>query len=113
MRKNKLHTFSIILGSILACAIAFSQYLSPELVGSAEKAKTEQTENSSEEQFYISLPSFSLPVPVHVQPSLDAYCLFEILFEKDNNADHVEERLFYTDRFFHTMFRVIISPNAP
>jgi hypothetical protein len=114
MRKNRLHIFSIIVGSVLAFAISFSQYLAPERVASTEKAKTEQTENNgSKDEFYISLPTFSLPVPVHLQPSLDAYCLFEIFFEKDTDVDPVEEDLFYTDRFFQTLFRVIISPNAP
>jgi hypothetical protein len=115
MRKKRLHVFTIILGSILAFAISFSQFFSPVCDGESSKIKTEQAGNTGgdETESYISLPTFSLPVPVHVQASLDAYCLFEIFFEKDTDVDHVEENMFYTDRFFETMFRVIISPNAP
>lgn len=115
MRKNKLHTFTIVVGSILAFAIAFSQLFPADCSASSEGAKTEQTEKKagSDTESYISLPTFSLPVPVHVQASLDAYCLFEIFFEKDIDVGHVEEDLLHTDRFFQTMFRVIISPNAP
>jgi hypothetical protein len=50
---------------------------------------------------------------VHVQVNLNPYCLFEIFFEEDIDEEHVEEDAFYPDRFFETMFRVIISPNAP
>ena len=108
-----MHTVSLILGSILALAIAFSQYLTPECAASAEKAKTEQTDQSKGEKSFISLPTFSLPVPVTVQANLDAYCLFEIFFEADVDENYVEEKVSYTGRFFEAMFRVIISPNAP
>ena len=115
MKKKKLHVFTIILGSILAFAISFSQFYTPVCDTNASKVKTEEAENAAGDktESHISLPSFSLPVPVHVQANLDAYCLFEILFEKDRDVDHVEEDMLYTDRLFETMFRVIISPNAP
>ena len=115
MKKERLHTASIILGSILALAITFSQYLTPECISSIEEVKTEQTEKGSGEQksAVISLPSFSIPAPVNVQANLDPYCLFEIFFEEDVDENYVEDDESYLDRFFQTMFRVIISPNAP
>lgn len=115
MKKEKLHIATILLGSLLALAITFSQYLSPECTTCSEKVKIEQTENSSDEEnsAFISLPSFSIPAPVNVQVSLDPYCLFEIFFEEDIDEDYVEDEESYADRFFETMFRVIISPNAP
>jgi hypothetical protein len=115
MMKERLHISTLIIGSILACAIAFSQFLTKEVPISGEKAKTEQSQDSPEKETgsYISLPSFSLPAPVHVQANLNPYCLFEIFFEEDTDENQEEENLLYTDRFFETMFRVIISPNAP
>jgi hypothetical protein len=115
MRKKRLHTFSVILGSIVALAIAFSQFLTPECVSSTKKEKTEQTENKAGNgsETFVSLPSLSLPAPFHVEVNLNPYCLFEIFFEEDIDENHVEQDLFYADRFFETMFRVIISPNAP
>ena len=106
---------TMIVGSILAMAITFSEFLTPQCLASTEKAKTEQTDNKtgSDTGSYISLPSFSLPAPVNVQVNLNPYCLFEIFFEKDADEQPVEEDSFYADRFFETMFRVIISPNAP
>lgn len=115
MKREKLHTVSIILGSVLALAIAFSQYLTSECIAAAQKTKTEQTDNTGEEKgAFISLPSFSIPVPVNVQSNLDAYFLFEIFFEENIDENHIEDDLLsYADRFFETMFQVIISPNAP
>lgn len=115
MRKKRFHTFTIILGSILALAIVFSQFITPECVASNEKVKTEQTDRNAGDEtgHYISLPSFSLPAPVHVQVNLNPYCLFEIHFEENIDENHVEDNLLFSDRFFVTMFRVIISPNAP
>lgn len=115
MKKARLHTASVIMGSILALTIAFSQYLTPEPHSSSpEKARTEQAENTGDEKTsFISLPTFSLPAPVTVQVNLDAYCLFEFFFEEDVDENYVEEDVSYSDRFFLTMFRVIISPNAP
>jgi hypothetical protein len=115
MKKERVHTASIILGSILALAIAFSQYLSPVAVASAEKVKTEHSDKTAgeEDSSFISLPTFSIPAPVNVQANLDAYCLFEIFFEEDIDEEHAEDDDSYAYRFFQTMFQVIISPNAP
>lgn len=114
MRKRKLHTATIILGSVLALAIVFSQYVTTACSGSG-KFETEQTgkTSDSEKGSFISLPSFSIPAPVNVQVNLDAQFLFEILFEEDIDENFVSEDISYAGRLFETMFRVIISPNAP
>lgn len=115
MRKSRLHTASIVVGSILAFTIAFSQFVTLQCPVKGEKAKTEQTGNTGDDQTgtYISLPSFSLPVPVSVHANLDAYCLFEIFFTEERDNHHVEEGLIYIDRLLETVFTVLISPNAP
>lgn len=117
MKKKRLHALTIIVGAVVALAIVFSQYLTPDRLASAEKVKTEKSakkdkadDNSAS---YISLPTFSLPSPVDVQANLNSHCLFEILFEEDTDEDQVEENIVHADHFFETMFRVIISPNAP
>ena len=115
MKKEGVHIVSILVGSFLALAIAFSQYLTPESVSSKDEVKTEQASKDagSDSGSFISLPSFSIPAPVNVESNLDAYCLFEILFEVNIDENYVQEDVSYADRFFETMFRVIISPNAP
>lgn len=112
-RRKKLRTATILLGSVLALAIAFSHYLTFESFA-PEKVSTEQTDQAGDEsRTTITLPTFSLPAPVNVQASLDAYCLFEILLEEDLDENYVRDDVAYVSRLFHTMFRVIISPNAP
>ncbi len=115
MKRERLHTASIILGSALAFAIAFSQFVTLEFPVKTEKTKTEQAGNTGDEQsaVHISLPTFSLPVPVSIQPNLDAYCLFEIFFEEERDNHEVPEGPYYLDRFLETVFTVLISPNAP
>lgn len=116
MKKNRLHTLSIVIGSLLALAIAFSQFLTPDWICSSDPVQeTEQTKDKSTDETasFISLPSFSLPAPVNLQSNLDAYCLFEILFEDYSDEVHVEDETSFAGRFFQTMFQVIISPNAP
>lgn len=115
MRKSRLHTVSVVVGSVLALAIAFSQFLTPEFISCPEKIKTEQSDQKStdETSAFVSLPSFSLPAPVHVESNLEPYCLFEIFLEEDVDENYVEDEVSLSDRFFRTMFQVIISPNAP
>lgn len=116
MKKKRLHTLTIIIGAVVALAIVFSQYPTPDRLASAEKVKTEKSAKDKADDHsgsYISLPTFSLPSPVDVQANLSSYCLFEILFEEYTDEDQVEENIVHADHFFETMFRVIISPNAP
>lgn len=115
MRKNRLHTVSVIVGSVLALAIAFSQFLTPEFISSPEKVKTEKSDQKStdDSSAFISLPSFSLPAPVHVESNLEPYCLFEIILEEDIDENHIEDEVSLSNRFFRAMFEVIICPNAP
>jgi hypothetical protein len=115
MRKERLHTFTLIVGSILAFAMAFSQFMPSGFSSTKKKAEIQQASDQPHDdtQSDISLPSFSLPAPVHVQVNLNPYCLFEFFFEENVDEEQTEEDLLHPDRFFETMFRVIISPNAP
>jgi hypothetical protein len=115
MRKKRLHIFTLIVGTIVAVAIAFSQFVTPDFCTSAKEIKTEQTGGDAENQTtsFVSLPSFSIPAQVSVEVNLNPYCLFEIFFEEDIDENPEENDLLNTDRLFETMLRVIISPNAP
>ncbi|HET7179203.1 MAG TPA: hypothetical protein VFI14_05730 [Chryseosolibacter sp.] len=115
MKKKGLHVLTIIMGAIVALAIVFSQYLTPDRFAAVEKVKTEKSskDKADDHSGSISLPTFSLPSPVDVQANLSSYCLFEILFEQDSDEDQVQENILHAEHFFETLFRVIISPNAP
>jgi hypothetical protein len=115
MKNKKAHSLTIILGCVLAVAITCAQFFG--IAGNQQEfrklTKAEQTENSDDQSSYISLPSFSLPSPVHVQINLDSHCLFEILFEDKQACITSLDVPNFTQKFFVTLFRVIISPNAP
>ena len=115
MKKNRLHTFTLIIGSLVAFAIIFSQLFTPQFGCSQAKAETEQTENKKDAgtESFISMPAFSLPAPFHVQADLHKYYLFEILFDKGDETPKVEDDPIFIDRLLSTLFSVIISPNAP
>jgi hypothetical protein len=116
MRKQKIQSLSIFTGSLLALAIVCSQLFNFNTnISSKKEVKTEQKENSghSGEETLISLPSFSLPTPVHVQSGLDSYCLFEIVYEKHHKVATISQAPSYPTKLLITLFRAIISPNAP
>ena len=113
MRKKRVHIVTLIVGSLVAFAIAFSQFVTPDFC-SGKETKTEQTGDAENETTsFVSLPTFSIPAQVNVEVNLNPYCLFEIFFEEDIDENPEENDLLNPDRFFQTMFRVIISPNAP
>jgi hypothetical protein len=115
MRRQKIQSLSVFTGSLLALAIVCSQLFNFNINSSPSKkeVKTEQESGHQSEQALISLPSFSLPTPVHVQTSFYSYCLFEIVFEKKCDIAALPEAPSCPTTFLTTLFRVIISPNAP
>lgn len=113
MRKNRIQYFTIFIGCLLAMVIVCSNVLAYHVKDQA-KAKTEKSDESqSENQVVISMPTFSLPSPVHVEMKLDFHCLFEILFEEDREHNDASDFPSASRKLLVTLFQVIISPNAP
>ena len=106
---------TMIAGTLLAVVMTFSQFAPLVDEDCAERTNTEQSsdEQSEGQGTCISIPTFSLPSSVHLKPSLDAHLLFQILFESETDTEYVELEVETPTRFFTTLFRVIISPNAP
>ena len=103
-----------VLAAIIICSQLFAYY-SPSFQNKSV-VKTEQQENSEDEkqEAKIVIASFSIPSPVHVQMNLDPHLLFEILFEDDAEAKTPAiESSSFSQKLLVTLFRVIISPNAP
>ncbi|HEY0744012.1 MAG TPA: hypothetical protein VGD40_21245 [Chryseosolibacter sp.] len=114
--KRNLRYITIFFGCLLAVVIVCSQVYSAQakLVVLTEQATDDTTSSEGESgNATISMATFSLPAPVSVQINLDPHCLFEIVFEdvkeeiSHTNLPSIEEKLMVT------LFRVIISPNAP
>ncbi len=106
----------MVMGIITALIVVFSQvFFIPATNYSKKETKTdrEQKQKSTDES-YVSLPSVSQPSPsIHVEVIQKSCFLFEILFEKGEEAEETVNFPLSLGKFFHTLFRVIISPNAP
>lgn len=117
MRKSKrLYTLTMIAGTLLAVLMAFSQFvdLGNHLACAQQVTPSGETQEEPEtSKTCVSMRTFSLPSSVHVRPDLDAHFLFEILFEPQTDAEYVVFDAEAPTRFLVTLFRVIISPNAP
>jgi hypothetical protein len=113
--KKQLQWLSIMLGFMLAAAIVFVQIFQfQQTTISKKEVKTEQHDSKkSKEELRVSLPSFSLPSQVYVSVNLDAYCLFEITFQETEQREMDVLSPSLPEKFLMTLFRVIISPNAP
>lgn len=114
--KLNFRSLTIIMGAVLALAIVFSQLFHYQVTSEQAKkeTRTEQSEkNTGDQACYNVLSSFSIPAPACIELDVESFCLFEISFEKATEVDVLEEVSHYTGKLFATLFRVIISPNAP
>lgn len=116
MRKDRIHTLTMITGVITALVVVCSQLFFFQASNPGKKdIKTEKEQNHpDDEAAYISLPSVSQQShSTHVEVIQRSACLFEILFEKKKQINESLDVPLSLGKFFHTLFRVIISPNAP
>ncbi|MCK6616488.1 MAG: hypothetical protein L6Q51_02475 [Cyclobacteriaceae bacterium] len=102
---------TLITGVGIALAIVVSQLFYFRLVDRpVNPVETEQ----SEEAAFISMPSVTLPSSSSVvQTNQEFSFILEILLE--DSHQHTEAVPFTSvfDKLFRTLFRVVISPNAP
>ena len=115
MKRNRIQSLALVVGSLLAIAIVVSQLFHFQVNTCAKKeVKTEeQKKEQPADETFITLPSISLPTSVHVHLTLDSYCLFEISFEEQQQDNRSSEIPLHPEKFLQTLFSVIISPNAP
>lgn len=114
MKKQK-QIWITALGCLLAAAMIAAQLcvFSPRVQSEKQADATEQTSDTETTQT-IAIASFSIPSPIHVEIKLDSHVLFEILFEnKQEQPSAVSETVVSGHKLLVTLFRVIISPNAP
>jgi hypothetical protein len=108
----------MVMGIITALVVVFSQvfYFQPTDYSKKETKSEQQKkqEKSSENNHsYISLPSISQSSSTHVEVDHESSFLLDILFEGKEKETRSAEVPIAFGRFFHTLFRAIISPNAP
>ena len=116
--KDQLKTGTILMGAFLALVIVLVQVFHFQVghkTDSGKRATTEQKEsqNKNTEASYNVLTSFSIPSPAYLELDTDLFCLFEIAFETSDAEPRDAAVPQYCSKFFQTLLRVIISPNAP
>jgi hypothetical protein len=110
MNKSIKHVASLTLGVLLAVAILCSNIFPGHAHPKKEGVKTEQSPKS--EVVVFSAPTLSPPSVFHVTLSLDIFCLFDVTNDTTYETAEVSDSI-DAPKLFLTLFRVIISPNAP
>ena len=113
--KTNLRYVTIFFGCLLAVVIVCSQVYSASskfIVSTEETSQDSSTTDESQEASF-TMATFSLPAPVNVQINLDPHCLFEIVFENVKEEVPHMSLPSVDEKLMVTLFRVIISPNAP
>jgi hypothetical protein len=110
MKKSLKHTVSISLGVLLAVAILCSNIFIGNAEPKKEGVKTEQSSTSKVTVF--SAQTLSPPSVFHVTLSLDIFCLFDLTNDSTHEIADVSDSI-KPPKLLLTLFRVIISPNAP
>jgi hypothetical protein len=114
MRKSKIHFLTMVAGLLLAAAVVCSNVF---VIASKLPHKTEsKAEASGDQKESISLnatPTSTPPGSLHVELKTQAHCLFDICSELFQPDQLVPEFELHSQRLLLTLFRVIISPNAP
>ena len=109
---------TLLAGIATAAVIIFSQLFYFQAANYCqEKAETEQHDHDQKKdgtESYISIPSSSISSSSHIEITQDlSSFVLEILFEGDSKEEEVTRISLPVNRFFQTLFRFIISPNAP
>lgn len=109
----------MVMGIVTALVVVFSQvfYFQPTNYSKkevkSEQQKKQEKSSENDNHSFISLPSISQSTSTHVEVDHESSFLLEILFEdKEKEARSTEIPVSF-GKFFHTLFRAIISPNAP
>lgn len=112
-----MRIWTLITGLSMAVVIIVSQlfyFEGPRQEKSDIKTEQQnQSSQSTDEGYVISLPTSILPSYLHVEFQQASFCLFEILFETREVKEAAFNFKLPKGKFFQTLFQSIISPNAP
>lgn len=108
-------TLTLLAGIVTAGVIVFSQlFYFQAATYCQEKVDTKQHDPTSDSpESYISIPSSTISSTCNVEIHQDLSSVSEILFEKQSDEESNNIISLPVNKFFHTLFRFIISPNAP
>lgn len=114
LMKNRVkNAITIAFGLLVAVGILLSNLSVVEKTCVADKkVKSEQSEN--EASYIYATPATVAPSStIALESNLLATVLFEISNCEEQEENFISEPLIICERYLATLFRVIISPNAP
>ena len=111
--RNKILT--LLAGIATASVIIFSQlFYFQAATYCQEKADTAQHNHKTDAtESYFSIPSSTISSTSHIEINQDLSFVLEILSEPELEAEAGIDFSFPVNYLFQTLFRFIISPNAP
>jgi hypothetical protein len=106
---------TLLAGIATAAVIIFSQlFYFQAATYCQEKVDTEQNDQKAgATESYISIPSSTISSTSNIVINQDLNFVLEILFEREPDEESNTVVSLSVNRFFQTLFRFIISPNAP
>lgn len=105
----------LLAGVATAAVIVFSQLFYFQAANYCqEKVKSEQTDSpTGNVENYISIPSSSISSSSQIVINQELSFVMEILVEDEDNQEGESHCAIPVQKYFQTLFRFIISPNAP
>jgi hypothetical protein len=117
--KTRERYWSLLLGIITVFAVVLSQlcHYQPvvqenQQIVAVDQPEDEGTTQESSTTYHLSVTTTFLPSSATFEINHQAFCLFKI-FEDHQPDEEIHDTPFQVSKLFRTMFRSIISPNAP
>lgn len=103
-----------ILTAVVLVATQASFYFSPQQAAASEESTNgDPADADQDDQTRVSLGTFTVASSLTLSVHQEAIMLFEWRVNQDEIHSPRTEVSVATGRFFQTLFRLIISPNAP
>jgi hypothetical protein len=115
MNKERVHIATTLFGLLLALVLICANVVTPQNTAVAkEKSKSKTEQKTADKQFvFVSAPTITPPSSAVIECCLFAHCIFEIDQEQQFQDESSSVTFIQPQKLFQTLFRVIISPNAP
>lgn len=114
-RLSRHRILTLLAGIATAGIIVFSQLFYFQAANYCqEKATTEQHKQKKDApKTYFSIPSSTISSAPHIEIGQNISFVLETLLELESGEEPNPTFSLPVNKFFETLFRVIISPNAP
>lgn len=106
---------TLLAGIVTAAVIVFSQlfYFQAATYCQKKAETTEQSQKEGSKESYISIPSSTISSTSTIDLNQSVSFVLETLFEDEGDQKTAPEVELPVSRLFQTLFRFIVSPNAP